>query len=293
MRRALAEGLEQLAATDTNLIFITADLGFGVFDQFKHRFPNQFINVGIAEAGMVGLAAGLSKAGFVPVIYSIASFMNSRAYEQIRVLAGYNQCKMVIVGAGGGLTYSKSGPTHHALDDLGLALLIPTISVAAPSGPNELKEVLAASVNSQQSTYIQIGKFGEKDVQESLVSSTSSFRSANLVISSGGASQIVSAAKGLAKNLFDWVHLTYLRPLNKEIVIHAIKDRQKILVVEESWENSGLYNEIVLLLQREKLLKDVIRLGPPRNFIFENKSLNSMQEFLGYSAEQIIKIFKI
>lgn len=290
MRRALAEELENLAATNKNLIFITADLGFGVFDRYKHKFPNQYINVGIAEAGMVGLAAGLSKEGFIPIIYSIASFMNSRAYEQIRVLAGYNHCKMVIVGAGGGLTYSKSGPTHHSLDDLGLALLIPTITVAAPSGPNELKQVLVAAVQSEHSTYIQIGKFGEKEIGGSLAASSPNIGSANLVISCGGASQIVSLAKERANHLFDWVHLTYLRPLNKELIIHAIKDRQKVLVVEESWENAGAYNEIVLLLQQEKILAQLIRLGPPSDFIYANKSLESMQEFLGYSAGHILKL---
>lgn len=292
MRRALAEELESIASIDKSLVFITADLGFGVFDSFKQRFPDRYINVGIAEAGMVGLAAGLSKEGFTPVIYSIASFMNSRAYEQIRVLAGYNECKMIIVGAGGGLTYSKSGPTHHALEDLGLALLIPTLNVAAPAGPDELKSVLRKAVASTQSTYIQIGKFGEKDVDTLESVGIASTRSENLVISTGGASQIVSEARRLETGLFDWHHLTYLRPLDTRVICDVIRGRKKILIVEESWENAGVYSELVLFLQRNEILTRVTRLGPPSRFIVENLNLGIMQSELGYSAEHLISNLK-
>jgi transketolase len=292
MRRALAEELELIASLDDSLVFLTADLGFGVFDSFKERFPSRYINVGIAEAGMVGLAAGLSKEGFTPVVYSIASFMNSRAYEQIRVLVGYNECKMIIVGAGGGLTYSKSGPTHHALEDLGLALLIPTLNVAAPAGPNELKRVLKQAVVSTQSTYIQIGKFGEKDVDTFYSAVNASTKSENLVISTGGASQIVSEARDLEIGLFDWVHLTYLRPLDTHVIGEAIQGRKKILVIEDSWENAGIYNELVLFLQRNEILITITRLGPPSRFIVENLGLDLMQNQLGYSAEHLISSLK-
>ena len=288
MRRALAEELESIASLDDSLVFLTADLGFGVFDSFKERFPSRYINVGIAEAGMVGLAAGLAKEGFTPVVYSIASFMNSRAYEQIRVLAGYNECKMIIVGAGGGLTYSRSGPTHHALDDLGLALLVPTLNVSAPAGPKELKHVLRKAFDSKESTYIQIGKFGEQDIEVSLLADNYSPRSEYLVISTGNASQIVNQVKTDEPKLFDWIHLTYLRPLDDSKIIDQLQGRKKIIVLEDSWENAGIYNELVLLLQRNQILKNITRLGPPSRFICENLSLNSMLDLLGYSATDLI-----
>ena len=292
MRRALAEELELIASLDDSLVFLTADLGFGVFDSFKERFPSRYINVGIAEAGMVGLAAGLAKEGFTPVVYSIASFMNSRAYEQIRVLAGYNECKMIIVGAGGGLIYSRSGPTHHALDDLGLALLVPTLNVSAPAGPKELKHVLRRAFDSQASTYIQIGKFGEQDIESSLRADDRSSRSDYLVISTGNASQVVNQAKIDEPKLFDWIHLTYLRPLEDSKIIDQIQGRKKVIVLEDSWENAGIYNELVLLLQRNRIQETITRLGPPFRFIVENLNLDSMQNALGYSAEHLISSFK-
>ena len=286
MRRALAGELINLAEQNQKIFFITADLGFGVFDEFKARFPNRYINVGIAEAGMVGLASGLTKEGFIPIIYSIASFMNSRAYEQIKVLAGYNESKMVIIGAGGGLLYSKSGPTHHSLDDLGLALMIPNMLVAAPAGPQELRNLLRTSVNANSSTYIQIGKFGEEDVSDD--QSSNPYNSEFLVISTGNASHIVKEAKKLKPNLFNWVHSTYLRPLDEANIIKLCQKRSQILIVEDSWENSGLYNQIVLLLQRNFVSVRVVRLGPPTKFILENASIETLQNIYGYSPHHII-----
>ena len=286
MRSALASELVSLAEQNQKIFFITADLGFGVFDEFKARFPKRYINVGIAEAGMVGLASGLTKEGFVPVIYSIASFMNSRAYEQIKVLAGYNESKMVIIGAGGGLLYSKSGPTHHSLDDLGLALMIPNMHVAAPAGPQELKNLIRTSVNSNFSTYIQIGKFGEEDVKDD--QSINLYNSENLIISTGNASQIVKKAKNLKPHLFNWVHSTYLRPLDEERIIKLCQNRSQILIVEDTWEYSGLYNQILLLLQRNFVLTKIVRLGPPAKFILENAGIETLQKLYGYSPENII-----
>jgi transketolase len=164
LRKALADFLVQAATEDEGVIFLTGDLGFQVFDEFKSSFPKRYYNVGIAEAAMVGIAAGLSYSGFKPIIYSIASFLDSRAFEQLRFFCGYNNMKIISIGAGGGLTYSMSGPTHHALDDIGLALLIPNLLVFSPAGPLELTQTLYKSIKEPGSSYIQIGKFGEKDI---------------------------------------------------------------------------------------------------------------------------------
>jgi transketolase len=167
MRRAFAEFLVSTAKNDDKIFFLTGDLGYKVFDEFKEQFPDRYLNVGIAEANMVGIAAGLAQQGFKPICYSIASFLIPRAYEQIRFFSGYNEYKIVYIGAGGGFAYGESGATHHSLDDVGLAKLIPGLDIYVPSGPLSLTKSLEQSMTSISSSYIQIGKFGEKDVDTS------------------------------------------------------------------------------------------------------------------------------
>src|SRR5207253_5232671 len=120
MRKALAESLVQLAAQEPRLMFLTGDLGFQMFDEFKERYPGRYVNVGVAEAQLVCCAAGLALEGWRPVIYSIASFATGRAFEQLRVSVAYPGLPVVVIGAGGGYTYASSGVTHHAVEDLAL-----------------------------------------------------------------------------------------------------------------------------------------------------------------------------
>src|ERR1051325_2288870 len=129
MRRAFGDALVKAAQDDDRVIFLTGDLGFGVFDEFIARFPRRYVNVGVAEAQLVDCAAGLALEGWRPIVYSIASFMTGRAYEQIRLAVGYHRLPVVVVGAGGGYTYANAGVTHHAKEDLALMSLIANMVV--------------------------------------------------------------------------------------------------------------------------------------------------------------------
>jgi transketolase len=164
MRKALAEILIDTIKNDSRIIFLTGDLGFGVFDELTINFPNNYLNVGIAESNMIAMAAGMAAKGLKPVVYSIASFISSRPYEFTKILAGYNEFPIIFIGAGGGLTYSTSGGTHHSLDDIKLMLGIPGIEVYTPSGPIELKNSFQRALSANKSAYIRIGKFGENDL---------------------------------------------------------------------------------------------------------------------------------
>ena len=104
MRKALADSLLQAAQVDPRVIFLTADLGFGTFDTFQQKFGSRYINVGVAEAQLVCASAGLALEGWRPIIYSIASFVTGRPFEQIRISLGYPRLPVVVVGAGGGFT---------------------------------------------------------------------------------------------------------------------------------------------------------------------------------------------
>ena len=137
MRDAFVRALEELAEENSNLFFITADLGFGVFDNFEEKFPKQYLNIGVAEQNMIGVATGLALEGRDVFVYSIANFSTFRCLEQIRNDAAYHNVNITIVSSGGGFTYGSLGMSHHATEDIGIMRAIPNITVVAPTSPWE------------------------------------------------------------------------------------------------------------------------------------------------------------
>jgi transketolase len=275
MRRALADYLYEKGKIDDKIIFLTGDLGFEVFDKFKKDFPNRYINAGIAESNMVATAAGLSSAGFKPIVYSIASFMTSRPFEFIKILGSYNNFPLTIIGAGGGLTYSAGGATHHALDDLALMLMIPNVNVFSPAGPIELKMCLEFAQNSSKTSYLRIGKFGEVDlprINKEVITPNLILEGKKIAILSHGSSSadcLVSARK-INQVLPDSValyHFSSLRPISHGSLQDILNSYSKILVVEDHWPVGGLYQIVLSALQVASRLCTVDRLGPPHEFL--------------------------
>lgn len=132
MRSEFLRGLTELAATDERIVLLTADLGFGSIEVFSERFPNRFINTGVAEQGMIGLATGLAESGFHPYCYSIASFSVARTFEFLRNGPIAHNLPVRLIGIGPGLDYSLDGMTHYALEDLTLLMNQPNVEIVAP-----------------------------------------------------------------------------------------------------------------------------------------------------------------
>ena len=115
MRNSFAKILTKIANKNKKIVLLTGDIGNRLFDEYKENFPNRFYNCGVAENNMIGVAAGLSLNGYLPVIYTITPFLTSRSFEQIRLDLCYPKLNSIIVGTGAGLSYSRLGPTHHSL----------------------------------------------------------------------------------------------------------------------------------------------------------------------------------
>ena len=113
MRNAFADEITRLAQEDERIVLLSGDIGNRLFDRFKENNAERFFNCGVAEANMMGVAAGLAMSGFRPVVYTITPFATTRCFEQIRVDACYHKAPVIIVGTGAGLSYASLGPTHH------------------------------------------------------------------------------------------------------------------------------------------------------------------------------------
>ena len=158
MRREFVDGLVELAAEDERVLLLTGDLGYTVVEPFAERFPDRFFNAGVAEQNMLGLATGLAEAGFVPFVYSIATFASMRAYEFIRNGPVLHELPVRIVGVGGGLEYGHNGVTHYALEDVALMRAQPALTVVAPADPAQAVAALRATAALPGPVYFRVGK---------------------------------------------------------------------------------------------------------------------------------------
>jgi transketolase len=160
LRNAFASRLTEIAAEDARVMLLTGDLGFTVLEPFANRHPERFLNVGVAEQNMVGVATGLAEAGFVPFVYSIASFASMRPYEFIRDGAALHRLPVRIVGVGGGVDYGHNGVTHFALEDVGLMRLQPELTVIVPADRGQVATALDAVRELPGPVYLRLGRLG-------------------------------------------------------------------------------------------------------------------------------------
>lgn len=167
MRNAFAKKITELAKKDERIVLLSGDIGNRLFDDFKANCPMRFYNCGVAEANMMGVAAGMAMSGLRPVCYTITPFLTYRCMEQIRIDVCYHHVPVVIVGTGAGLSYASLGSTHHSCEEMGMLRLLPGLSVVAPADEVEVRASLEAALASPNPCYIRIGKKGEPVVHKS------------------------------------------------------------------------------------------------------------------------------
>ena len=161
MRTAFVAELTSLARENPSVILLTGDLGYTVFEPFQTEFPTRYINCGVAEANMLGTAAGLAREGFKPFVYSFIPFAIFRALEQIRIDICYHELPVTIVGLGAGYSYGDMGATHHAVEDIAVARALPNLTVICPGDPWEVQHAIRALAAYPGPAYVRLAKRGE------------------------------------------------------------------------------------------------------------------------------------
>lgn len=158
MRKQFVATLTELAVADERIVLLTADLGFMVLEPFAQRHPGRFFNVGVAEANMISLAAGMASEGYIPFCYSIATFASMRGYEQFRNGAVLHELPVRIVGIGGGFAYGSAGFTHHALEDIALMRVQPGVGIVAPADDAQVDRALRDHYARPEPMYLRLAK---------------------------------------------------------------------------------------------------------------------------------------
>ena len=158
MRDAFVQELTRLAQQDPRIVFLTADLGYKIFDGFAACCPDRFLNMGVSEANMISVAAGLALGGLHPVAYSIVPFATARCLEQIRNDVCNMNLPVLVVGVGGGYAYGPNGPTHHGVDDVALMRAMPGMTVLCPCDPLEVRQLLGQALALPGPAYLRLGR---------------------------------------------------------------------------------------------------------------------------------------
>ena len=248
MREAFSDTLVALAKADSNVLLLTGDHGYALFDVFRRECPNQFINAGIAEQNMVGMAAGLARAGFKPFVYGLAAFIPVRVLEQIKLDVAHDNLPVIFIGDGAGFVYSHLGTSHQSTEDIACTRAIPNLAIYSPADRFEVSACMNAAYNSGLASYIRMGKSDRGDVHKSKITT---FSNLLLNVNQASDSRVVIMATGsmvkMALNLVNegfiqesvWSVPT-IKPVNVRQVIKICEANDLIITMEEHSVLGGL-----------------------------------------------------
>lgn len=249
MRKVLINFLRELAAQDKRIMLLTGDLGFALVEPFANEFPDRFINVGVAEQNMIGVATGLADAGFIPYAYSITPFAVLRPYEFIRNGPIYHHLKVRIVGAGSGFEYSHDGITHFGIDDIGVLRVQPGISIFAPADYQQADTIYHQTWDIPGPVYYRISK-DEKTVIPGLDGKFTPGRAevigdgTDLLLISMGSitSEVVAAMSGLSEKGISstLMIVSSINPPPVQTLHQVLPKFKQILTIEAHYINGGL-----------------------------------------------------
>ena len=249
MRDAFTRALMREAAKDDRLMLVTGDLGFGVLKPFWETYPEQFVNAGIAEQSMTGLAAGLAKTGRTVLTYSIGNFPTLRCLEQIRNDCAYHSLNVKVVCVGGGFVYGSLGMSHHATEDIAVMRSLPNMTVLVPSDAASTRWATGFAVEKQGPVYLRLSR----DVYPDLYDENTSFEcgkgavvrdgsdvtviACGLLVHKAIEAAEIMAAKGVSVRVVD---MYSVKPIDKELILKCAAETGAIVTAEEHNIYGGL-----------------------------------------------------
>jgi transketolase len=260
MRTRFIRTLTQLAAEDPRFTLVVGDLGYSVVEEFAKRFPRQFLNAGVAEQNMTGLATGLAFAGRIVFTYSIANFATLRCLEQIRNDVCYHRASVKVVAVGCGYAYGPHGYTHHGLEDLGILRTLPGMVVATPADPMECETAVRVLARSPGPAYLRLGRNNEPSLHATPppleIGQTVPMRTGNDVTIFACGPVLAEALQAadqlqLRRIAAGVVSVPWLKPFDREAVLDAARRTPLLVSVEEHGPYGGLGSAIAEVLAEE------------------------------------------
>jgi transketolase len=272
MREAFSNALVRLALADPRVILLTGDHGYALFDEFRKRCPKQYMNAGIAEQNMVGMAAGLARVGFRPFVYGLAAFIPIRTVEQIKLDIAHDDLPVVLLGDGAGFVYSHLGTSHQSTEDIACTRAIPRLQVLSPADRFEMAAAMDYAYAAKRPVYLRMGKSDRGDVHAEPIASLIPGRllrvrdgrsdRPGLIATGSMVRTAVETAQGLGLGVWS---SPVLKPLNADDVCAAARASKGLVTLEEHSVLGGL-GAAVSEITSEHQPTRVLRIGVPDRF---------------------------
>ena len=289
----------ELAKVNSDLMITTSDVSTSAgLDRYRNKYPDQFVDVGIAEQNLIGVSAGLSSEGFKVISTTFAPFQTLRCCEQIKVNLGYMKNKICMVGLASGLVLGNLGFTHCCIEDVGSLRSIPNIAIVAPSDPFELFKLLNEAINYKDSVYIRLTAgsntkiINNKDYKFKIGKAVEILPGEDVVIIGCGniLGNCIEAASILRnKNIqCSVVNMHTIKPIDDEKIKSIAKENKLIVTVEEHNVIGGLGTSVAEVLASERNNCKLVRVGV-NDFYSNGGSYEYLKDIYGLSVEKIIK----
>jgi transketolase len=298
MRDAFFEKLVESARSDERVLILSADHGAFALKKFEEEMPDRYINIGIAEQNMVGVAAGLAASGKIVFIYGISPFVSLRVLEQLTIDVAAMQLPVNVISVGAGFTYSTDGPTHQGLQDVSAVATIPGMTILNSSDPVNTRAFVEMAISSKKPHYIRIEKEklshfeSNHDVEKLKVEGYSSLNECEskvLVIATGLLSHLAldiarsfSSENSIEIAVFD---VFQIKPLTQEL-LSQLGRFERVIVLEESYK-SFLASELALQILDRNLGINLSVVACGEQFMFKGSSRDEMSREAGLSKKMI------
>lgn len=273
MRNAFSDALVRLAVADPNVLLLTGDHGYALFDPFRKHCPKQYINAGIAEQNMVGMAAGLARAGFRPFVYGLSAFVPVRVLEQIKLDIAHDNLPVVLIGDGAGFVYSHLGTSHQSTEDIACARAVPQLAVYSPADRFEMTMCMDMAYRSASPVYLRMGKSDRGDVHET--AQTAEVGSLLQVRAGQPAGLAFIATGSMVRTAVDLANAQHpdaeiwsvpsLKPIDTAQVADICKRHRGVVVLEEHSVIGGL-GSLVAEIAADHAPTRILRIGVADRF---------------------------
>ena len=296
MRTRVVETILSLAKEDKNVILITGDLGFGVLKPYWEAVPEQFLNAGIAEQSMTGIAAGMALEGKTVFTYSIGNFPTLRCYEQIRNDCAYHGANVKVVCVGGGFVYGSLGMSHHATEDISALRALPDVTVLAPADADEAEAAVRAMYETPGTFYLRLGRGSEPMVRPELKDFTLGkaipvCEGEKVAIFSTGAifDEVQGALELLRTEGLQPAAYTFptVKPIDASLITSAAQKYGLIVTVEENTVVGGFGSAVAEVLSAHSCHAKLLRIGLEDTYSSIVGTQKYLRDHYGLSAEKI------
>ena len=299
MRNAFVKGLLERMENDKNVVLLSADLGWNSFDRIRETYPNRFVNMGLAEQAMVGVAAGMTKMGKDVFTYSIIPFLLYRALEHVRNDICYPDLPVKLIGTGAGFAYGEAGSTHHPFEDLRIAAALPNMIVLSPSDPKEVEVFISKIRDLKHPVFMRLGRNGEPILHNKhkniLMGRALKLTEGEvvLIISTGAVTKValeVAQSLNLRREVVEVLEMHTFKPFDDQSIVNSAQNKKLVITIEDN--NGALEERVAKALVVNGINTTLTAFKVPDQFTHVAAKPDYLMNYYGISSNNIIAMIK-